>query len=142
VLGRVGLEERPDRSGAVARVDLLEPLADLLVVDPEVGPGPIRRHRGEHGRAALLGPRGLDQVGHEVGLRRDRQQRMGVEHHPQQRRPRPRQADDEGRRRPGLVDPIAVTADPAQRRSAHPRSSSPSPSAAGAVAAGGSPTTS
>ena len=71
----------------------------LLVGEAEVAPLAGRLHRLERalrGRVALA--RRLDQVGDEVGLGRDRQLGVGVEHHPQQGRAGAVHADHERHR--------------------------------------------
>ena len=60
--------------------------------------------RVDRDRLGELGPAGsavggVDQLGDELRLGRDRELRVGVEHHPQQRRPRAPDPDDERRRR-------------------------------------------
>ena len=105
----VGGVEGPHRR---ARLDLgqrPQPAEHLLVGEAEVAPLARRLHRLEgalRGRVGLAGS--LDQVGHEVGLGRDRQLRVGVEHHPQQRRAGAVHADDERHRLAARVVPLQL----------------------------------
>ena len=78
------------------------PLRQLGLGEVKVGPAPPGRDLGRQlgtGGLAVVGaadlPRALDHLWDEVGLGRDREVRVGVEHHPQQGRPRAGVGDDE-----------------------------------------------
>ncbi len=92
----VELEEGADRRLRVDRVERAVAPQQLARVEVEVTPLAVP---GDHAVGLLAGdallPGGLDQRGDEVGLGRDREVRMGVEHQPQQRRPGAGDADDE-----------------------------------------------
>ena len=101
------------------RVDGAEALAQLGLVEPEVAPPPVP----DDDVGQLVGrdrpvDAADDHVGDEVGLRGDRHLGMGVEHQPQQRRPRSRRAADERRRRVGRppVEPRRGLLQPRCRR--------------------------
>jgi hypothetical protein len=115
----VQVEEGADGLGPAQRLDLRPALGELAGLDREIAPAAVRGEQLEHllaTRAVLLA--GRDQLRDEVGLRGDRDLGMGVEHQPQQRRPRAGRPDDErGRRRSrGAAAERAAAAPPAGDR--------------------------
>ncbi len=136
----VELVEAADRAARGQRPDPLRTGPQLALVEAEVTPARVLGYRADQPapRVLVVGP--ADHLGDEVGLGRDRQLGVGVEHHPQQRRPGAVDADDERRREAlRLPDPAAeprrhrdrmapVGLSPGDHVSASPRGSVPGPS--------------
>ena len=80
------------------RPHLLGAGPELLLVEAEIAPAGVLGDRADQAAARVLVIGAPDHLGDEVGLGRDRQLRVGVEHHPQQRRAGAVDADDERRR--------------------------------------------
>jgi len=100
LLRRVQVEEGANRRTGVQWLDAPQPLQELILVEPEVRPAAIARdHLGDSIRRGALAAR-PDYAGNEVGLGRDRELRMRVEHQAQQRGAGARNSDDERGRRP------------------------------------------
>ncbi len=84
-------------------------MAQLVAVELEVGPAPMadQQLEGALARVALGFLERLDELGNEMGFRRNREHRVRVEHHPQEGCARPGDSDDERRRYPGISAPAA-----------------------------------
>ena len=96
----VEVVEDSDRVGGIERLDRLQALEQHRLVEAEVAPARVVGSRLDEPLAGrVVAPREADHLGDEVGLRRDRQLRVGVEHQAQQGRARAVDADDERRRR-------------------------------------------
>ena len=98
LLGVELVERAQDRSD-LERLGGLEPASERLGVEVEVFPPPVLGEALEDalGRRLALAEHG-DQVGDEVGLGRDRQLGVGVQHQPEHGRAGAADADDEGGR--------------------------------------------